>query len=65
LPAVLEPIYVGSWVVLTTVRVRDPKARAAWFAGLREGISTPPGERRPIKWKTVWEMSKAGRPPVV
>jgi GT2 family glycosyltransferase len=65
LPAVLEPLYVGSWVVLTTMRVRDPKARAAWFAGLREGISTPPVERRPIKWKTVWEMSKAGRPPVV
>jgi len=65
LPAVLEPFYVGSWVALTTVRVRDRDARAAWFAGLREGMSTPPRGRRPMKWKTVWAMTRAGRPPVI
>lgn len=65
LPMVLEPLYVGSWVLLTTARVRDRDARAAWFAGLREGMSSAPRERRPMKWRTVWEMTKAGRPPVV
>ena len=65
LPAVLEPLYVGSWVALTTWRVRDSSSRAAWFAGLREGMNTAPQDRRPMKWKTVWKMTKAGRPPIV
>lgn len=65
LPAVLEPVYVGSWVALTVARVRDKQALGAWFAGLREGVRESPAERRPMAWKTVWKMSKAGRPPVI
>lgn len=65
LPAVLEPVYVGSWVALTVARVRDKQALGAWFAGLHEGIRDRPAERRPMRWKTAWRMTKAGRPPVV
>ena len=65
LPLVLEPIYVGTWVGITWLRVRDRKSRNAWFAGLREGIQTPPAERSPMKWRTVWQLTKAGRPPVI
>ena len=65
LPAVLEPVYVSSWVVLTLARVRDKDARGAWFAGLREGIREDPVDRRTMSWRTVWRMAKAGRPPVV
>ena len=65
LPAPLEPVYVGSWALLTVARVRNREALGAWFAGLREGIRVPPAERRPMHWSTVWRMSKAGRPPVV
>ena len=65
LPAVLEPVYVSSWVVLTLARVRDKDARGAWFAGLREGIRVDPADRRTMSWRTVWRMAKAGRPPVV
>lgn len=65
LPVVLEPIYVGTWVGITVLRMRDKDALKAWFGGLREGMSENPGGRRPMKWRTVWEMTKAGRPPVI
>ena len=65
LPAVLEPVYVGSWIALTVARVREPQALRAWFAGLGEGMRVAPEGRRRMKWRTVWNMSKAGRPPVV
>jgi GT2 family glycosyltransferase len=65
LPVVLEPVYVGSWVALTVLRVRDKQALGAWFAGLREGIGEAPAERSPMRWSTVWRMAKAGRPPVI
>ena len=65
LPVVLEPLYVGSWVGMTLVRVRDRDALRAWFAGLGEGIRENPAQRRPMKWSTAWRMAKAGRPPLV
>ena len=65
LPVVLEPIYVGSWAALTMWRVRDSGARKAWISGMREGIAVRPRGRRTMKWKTVWAMTKAGRPPVI
>ena len=65
LPMVLEPVYVGTWVALTLLRVRDRDALASWFRGLREGIDDPPAERRAMRWSTVWSMTKAGRPPVI
>lgn len=65
LPVVLEPVYVGTWVGMTLLRVRDRDALRAWFDGLREGIDTRPAGRRRMKWRTVWAMTKAGRPPVI
>jgi GT2 family glycosyltransferase len=65
LPLVLEPVYVGTWVGMTLLRVRDRESRSAWFAGLREGMSERPADRRPMRWSTVWAMTKAGRPPVI
>lgn len=65
LPLVLEPLYVGTWLGLTLARVRDAEARRAWFAGLREGIAERPSGRRPMRWRTVWALSRAGRPPVI
>ncbi|MGW1142431.1 glycosyltransferase family 2 protein, partial [Streptomyces zhihengii] len=30
-----------------------------------EGVRTSCGERRPMRWSTVWLMARLGRPPVV
>jgi len=65
LPIVLEPIYVGTWSALTLARTKDRKSRKAFIAGLREGMTVSPKDRTPMKWSTVWNMTKAGRPPVI
>jgi GT2 family glycosyltransferase len=66
LPAVLVPLYVGSWTGIQLLRwFRKPEVLRAWFGGWREGWSADPGERRPIRWRTVLRMTAAGRPPIV
>lgn len=65
LPVLLEPLYTGTWAAITLARVRDKESRRAWFRGFGEGWRMDPGTRRPMHWKTVWRMSRAGRPPVI
>jgi GT2 family glycosyltransferase len=65
LPAPLRPLYTGSWAVITGLRVRDRAARRAWWEGFREGWRMEPGDRHPMRWSTVWAMTRAGRPPIV
>lgn len=66
LPALFVPLYVGSWTAIQVLRwARNRPALAAWFGGWREGWTTDPGERRPMKARTVLRMTLAGRPPIV
>lgn len=65
LPRPLAVIYVGVWVVLSLARIRKLAPLKVWFAGLWEGVRTPCGPRRPIRWRTVLRLTLAGRPPVV
>ncbi|MFJ1622537.1 glycosyltransferase family 2 protein [Streptomyces sp. NPDC088190] len=65
LPAPLVPVYLGVWLLLTLVRRPSGPALKAWLGGFREGWSTPCGTRRPIKWRTVWRLTRLGRPPVI
>ncbi|MFJ7996024.1 glycosyltransferase family 2 protein [Streptomyces sp. NPDC096310] len=65
LPAPVVPLYLGVWLLLTLVRRPSRPALAAWFGGFREGWATPCGPRRPMKWRTVWRLTRLGRPPVI
>ncbi|WNI26795.1 glycosyltransferase family 2 protein [Streptomyces sp. ITFR-16] len=65
LPAPLVPVYLGVWMLLTLLRRPSGPALKAWFAGFREGWTTPCGPRRPMKWRTVWRLTRLGRPPVI
>ncbi|MFC8229732.1 glycosyltransferase family 2 protein [Streptomyces sp. NPDC057287] len=65
LPAPLVPLYVGVWLLLTLVRRPSAPALKAWFGGFREGWTTPCGPRRPMRWRTVWRLTRLGRPPVI
>ncbi|MFF8690794.1 glycosyltransferase family 2 protein [Streptomyces sp. NPDC015144] len=65
LPAPLVPVYLGVWMLLTLLRKPSGAALKAWFGGFREGWSTPCGTRRPMKWRTVWRLTRLGRPPVI
>lgn len=65
LPAPLVPVYLGVWLLLTLLRKPSGPALKAWFGGFREGWSTPCGTRRPMSWRTVWRLTRLGRPPVI
>lgn len=66
LPAPLIPLYVGAWTAIQTLRwARNRPALRAWFSGWWEGWIGDPGPRRALSLRTVWRMTRAGRPPVV
>ena len=54
LPLPLVPVYLGVWTVLTVARTRHAaRLLRTWAAGFVEGWRTDPGERRPMRWRTV------------
>ncbi|MFC8984093.1 glycosyltransferase family 2 protein [Streptomyces sp. NPDC057115] len=65
LPLVLVPVHLGVWVLLTLVRTRSARGLRAWFGGFLEGLREPAGERRAMRWRTVWRLTRLGRPPVI
>ncbi|WP_329321796.1 glycosyltransferase family 2 protein [Streptomyces sp. NBC_01262] len=65
LPWPLVPAYLGSWLLLTLLRRPSGPALRAWFGGFREGLTTECGPRRPMKWRTVWRLTRLGRPPII
>jgi GT2 family glycosyltransferase len=65
LPAPLVPLYLGTWIAVTVLRRPPGAGLRAWFAGFAEGWRKPCGGRRPIRWRTVWRMTRLGRPPVI
>ncbi|MFI1867994.1 glycosyltransferase family 2 protein [Streptomyces jumonjinensis] len=64
LPAVLVPLNLAAWVLLTLWRIRDRAALKVSFAGFREGLHGGHGPRAPMSWRTVARLTRAGRPPV-
>ncbi len=65
LPWPIVPAYLGTWVVLTAARRPSRENAQAWLGGFREGWKTPSGPRKPMSWRTVWRMTRLGRPPVI
>ncbi|GAB3578518.1 glycosyltransferase family 2 protein [Calidifontibacter terrae] len=65
LPAPLVPVYLGAWTGVTLLRVHDKDALRTWFKGFAEGVRSDAGPRRPMSWRTVGALTRAGRPPVI
>jgi GT2 family glycosyltransferase len=66
LPWAVGVPYIGTWTAVQRLRSRkDPQAWDAWWGGFREGWEDSPGPRRPLRWRTVLEMARYGRPPIV
>ncbi|MEU5820933.1 MULTISPECIES: glycosyltransferase family 2 protein [Streptomyces] len=65
LPAPLIPVYLGVWITLAMLRMRSLTGLKAWWGGFAEGIRTPAGRRAPMRWRTVWRMTRLGRPPIL
>ncbi|MFD4989131.1 glycosyltransferase family 2 protein [Streptomyces sp. NPDC058374] len=65
LPLPLVPVYLGVWLLLTLLRRPSGPALKAWFGGFKEGWTSSAGPRRPMRWRTVWRLTRLGRPPVI
>ncbi len=66
LPLPVAVLYLADRAVISLGRnARRPEAAAAWARGFRAGLTTDAGTRRPMRWSTVWRMTRRGRPPVV
>jgi GT2 family glycosyltransferase len=65
LPWALVPVYLGVWLLLTLARRPSRPALRAWLGGFREGWTTSCGPRRPMRWRTVWRLTRLGRPPII
>ncbi|MBI0378638.1 glycosyltransferase family 2 protein [Streptomyces albiflaviniger] len=65
LPRVLIPFNLATWLALTLWRFRDRAALRASLSGLREGLRGGHGTRAPMSWRTVVQLTRCGRPPVV
>ena len=65
LPWPLGVLYVLSFALRTLPGLRTRELRAAALEGYRAGLREPCGERRRLRARTLWAMTRAGRPPVI
>lgn len=65
LPTPLAPVYVAVWFGIDLLRARSVSCVRQRLRGYRDGVRQPCGSRRPISWRTVARMTRAGRPPVI
>jgi GT2 family glycosyltransferase len=66
LPLPLALLYVLGFVARTLPLMISSRSRMAQAArGYRDGLRGPCGPRRPLRVKTLWRMTRAGRPPIL
>jgi len=66
LPLPLGVLYVLGFVVRTLpLFIRSRARMAAAARGYRDGLRGPCGPRKPLQVKTLWRMTRAGRPPLI
>jgi GT2 family glycosyltransferase len=63
LPLPLAPIYIFDWLLITLVR--HAASVPEYVRGVRDGWRTRVRPRRPMRWHTVWKLTRLGRPPIV
>jgi GT2 family glycosyltransferase len=65
LPLGLGILYVAAFVLRTLPVLRTRERARAALRGYRDGIRGPCGPRRRLHVKTLWRMTRAGRPPII
>lgn len=63
LPWVIALVHVSVWLILGSVRAPSGCRSAyvrGWMSGWRQPVT-----RAPIRWNTVWRLTRLGRPPIV
>ena len=65
LPVLVGSTYVTVWLMLQLLRCRQVRELRGVLAGTVAGLRKSPGSRTPMSWRTVWRMTKLGRPPII
>ena len=65
LPLPLAATHMAVWFVFMATRVRSAADAQELLRGYGDGLRQPPGQRRRLRWQTIWKMTRAGRPPVI
>jgi GT2 family glycosyltransferase len=65
LPWPLASLFLLDWLGMTAARERSWPALREWLGGFAEGWRMDPGQRKPISARTIWRMTRLGRPPVI
>jgi hypothetical protein len=65
LPLPLGAVYALGFALRGLLRLRSRADARALAKGLRDGIREPCGPRRKLRPRTLWRMTRAGRPPVI
>jgi GT2 family glycosyltransferase len=65
LPFPLAVLYVVGFVLRTLPRLRSGQNAREALRGYKDGLRGPGGERRPLRARTLWRMTRAGRPPIM
>jgi hypothetical protein len=65
LPLPVATAHMAVWFVRTAAGLRSVDDLEQTLRGYRDGFREPPGRRRPLRWRTIWRMTLAGRPPVI
>jgi GT2 family glycosyltransferase len=65
LPLPLGALYVLGFALRSLPVLRTPRRARAALRGYRDGLRQPCGPRRRLRARTLWRMTRAGRPPVI
>ena len=65
LPLPLGVPYAGLFALRGVVRLRSAGDARALAKGFRDGMRQPCGRRRTLRPRTLWRMTRAGRPPLI
>ena len=65
LPFPVGLVYVLSWVAVGGARLRGREAVVETLRGYWLGLTQPGGRRRPMRWRTIARMARAGHPPII
>jgi GT2 family glycosyltransferase len=65
LPPALGVLYVMTYALRTLPVLRTPARARTALRGYRDGLRRPCGAHRRLSVKTLWRMTRAGRPPII
>jgi len=65
LPLPVGAAYLAAWAGISGLRLRSAESLRETLRGYRLGFTESGGPRRPMSWRTVWRMTKAGHPPLL